>query len=146
MKTVPVEQKPAKQMLSEMLSDQFKFVKKYSLMPEYAIFKGELITGTCSIKRVIARAFLCLLMIGVSPFLTASSTASANTLPEANGVASAEMKSSAPIEARVGEQPGVAESNRTASKQLEPLMLFLLGTMLLSIGAAIKLAGTRNHR
>ena len=145
MKTVPVEQKPAKQMLSEMLSDQFEFVKKYSLMPEYAIFKGELITRTCSIKRVIAGAF-CLLMIGVSPFLTASSTASANTLPEANGVASAEMKSSAPIEARVSEQPGVAESNRTASKQLEPLMLFLLGTMLLSIGAAIKLAGTRNHR
>ena len=133
-------------MLSERLSDQFEFVKKYSLMHGYAIFRNKFITETCSIKRVIARAFLCLL---ISPFLKAvtdSSIARANTLPEANGVASAEMKSSAPIEARVGDQRSVTESNRIASKQLEPLMLFLLGTMLLSIGAAIKLAGTRNHR
>ena len=136
-------------MLSETLSDQFEFVKKSSLMHGYAIFKSEFITKTCSIKRVIARAFLCLLMIGISPFLTGvtdGGIASANNLPEANGFASAEMKSSAPIEARVGDQRIVTESNRIASKQLEPLMLFLLGTMLLSIGAAIKLAGTRNHR
>jgi hypothetical protein len=129
-------------MLSERLSGQFEFVKKYSLMPGYAIFKSEFITATCSIKRVIAKAFLCLLMIGISPFCVAR----ANTLPESNGVASAEMKASAPIETRVGDQRSVAESNKAASKQLEPLMLFLLGTMLLSIGAAIKLAGTRNHR
>lgn len=135
-------------MLSETLSDQFEFVKKYSLMHGYAIFKSQFIKEACSIKRVVAKACLCLFMIAISPFLTGgidsanNLIASANNLPDANGVASAEMKSSAPIEARVGEQ----QSNRAASRQLEPLMLFALGTMLLSIGAAIKLAGTRNHR
>ena len=115
-------------------------------MPGYAISKSEFITANYSVKRVIARAFLCLLMLTFLTAASGSSIASANNLPEANGVASAEMKSSTPIETRVGEQQSVTESNRVAGKQLEPLMLFLLGTMLLSIGAAIKLAGTRNHR
>lgn len=132
-------------MISEAVCNQSGFVKKCFFMPGYAIFKNELITENRSIKRVAVHIFLCLLMIGISSFLTIS-IASANTLPDSNGVASAEMKSSASIEARAGEQRSVAESDKEASKQLEPLMLFLFGTMLLSIGAAIKLAGTRNHR
>ncbi len=129
-------------MLSETLSDKIESVKKHSLMPEYAIFKTE----TCSIKRLISRAFLCLFIIGISLALIDSSAARANNLPDANGVASAELKASAPIDARASERRSVAESNRIAGLQLEPLMLFLLGTMLLSIGAAIKFAGTRNHK
>ena len=127
-------------------SDKFEFVKKRFLTPGYAIFTREFITKMHFPKGIIAKAFLFVLMIGISLFLIDSSTAKANNLPEAHGVASAEMKSSTPIETRVGERTGVAEPNRFAGLQLEPLMLFLLGTMLLSIGAVIKFAGTRNHR
>jgi hypothetical protein len=139
---VLIEQKPANQMLSETLSDKIELVKKHFLMTEYAIFKTE----TRLIKRVIARAFLYLFITGISPFLIDSSAAKASNMPDANGVASAELKASVPLDTRAGERRSVAESNGIAGRQLEPLMLFLLGTMLLSIGAAIKLAGTRNHK
>lgn len=115
-------------------------------MPRNAIFKSNFVTETRVTKRAIVKAFLCLLVIVASVILAAaanSSIASANNLPEANEVASAEMKPSPPIETKVGERRNVAESNRIASAQ-EPLMLFLLGTMLLSIGAAIRLARSRH--
>jgi hypothetical protein len=134
-------------MLIKAFSDQFGFVKKCPLMPRNAIFKSKFITETEATKIAITRAFLYLLVIGASAVLAASANsiiASADNMPEANTVASAEMKASAPIETKVGELHNVAESNRVASQQLEPIMLFLLGTMLLSIGAAIRFARGRH--
>ena len=78
--------------------------------------------------------------------VTNSSNARANNLAQTQEVANAELKSSAPMKVMVGERQPVTESNKIANMQVEPLMLLLFGTMLMSIGAAIKLVMTRNPR
>jgi hypothetical protein len=138
------------QILNKARSDQFRFVKQSFLMTRNAIFKSAFIIRTYATKRAIAMAFLCLLLIGAgaSPILAAADggVASANGLPEANGIVSADRKPASSIEPQVGDRRSVAGSSNIAGMQHEPLMLLLLGTMLLSIGAAIKLAGSRNPR
>ena len=98
-------------------------------------------------------AVLCLLIIGITmsisfivTVVTNSSNARANDLAQAQAVANAELKTSAPMKVMVGERQAAAEPNRIANMQVEPLMLLLFGTMLMSIGAAIKLVMTRNPR
>jgi hypothetical protein len=118
-----------------------------------AIFRSELRTRTGAIKKAIKMAVLCLLIFGTSmsissivTVVTNSSNARANELAQAQEVANAELKSSAPMKAIVGERQPTAESHKIANMPVEPLMLLLFGTMLMSIGAAIKLVMTRNPR
>ena len=118
-----------------------------------AILGNELIARTSAIKKAIKMAVLCLLIFGTSmsisfivTVVTNSSNARANNLAQTQEVANAELKSSAPMKVMVGERQPVTESNKIANMQVEPLMLLLFGTMLMSIGAAIKLVMTRNPR
>jgi hypothetical protein len=118
-----------------------------------AILGNELIARTSAIKKAIKMAVLCLLIFGtcmsisfIVTLVTDSSNARANDLAQTQEVANAELKSSAPMKVMVGERQAVAESNKIANMQVEPLMLLLFGTMLMSIGAAIKLVMTRNPR
>jgi len=118
-----------------------------------AILGNELIARTSAIKKSIKMSVLCLLIFGTSmsisfivTVVTNSSNARANNLAQTQEVANAELKSSAPMKVMVGERQAVTESNKIANMQVEPLMLLLFGTMLMSIGAAIKLVMTRNPR
>jgi hypothetical protein len=118
-----------------------------------AIFRSEIITRNSAMKKAIKMAVLCLLIMGTSmgisfimAVVTDSTNARANNLAQPQEVASAEMHSPAPVKAMAGERHGVAELGKVADRQNEPLMLLLFGTMLMSIGAAIKLVMTRNPR